>query len=160
MIMTILLDTVTGVVMTSRVVLGFVLAGVVILIEAFVLYKLGWAAALTTSSDDMTQTTVSVHSPGKQFINCLRDSFLANFASTLLGWFIAQYLLLLYFWSISFWVTTFVISIAVEALMLWVLRRKSVGRSWVAAMAMNAASYLILVVLLGLTYELGLASRF
>jgi hypothetical protein len=158
--MTILLDTVTGVVVTSRVVLGFVLAGVVILIEAFVLYKLGWAAALTTSSDDLTQTTVSALSTGKQFINCLRDSFLANFASTLVGWLIAQYLLLLYFWSISFWVTTFVISIAVEALMLWVLRRKSVGRSWVAAMAMNAASYLILVILLGLAYELGLASRF
>lgn len=160
MTMTIFLDTVTGVVMASRVVLGFALAGVVILIEALVLYKLGWALDLTTSSVDITQTTGSILSPGKQFMMSLRDSFLANFVSTIVGWSIARYLLLLYFWSITFWVTTFVITIVVEALMLWALRRKSVGRSWVAALAMNAASYFILIVLFGLSYELGLASRF
>ena len=93
-------------------------------------------------------------------MNCFRDSLLANIASTVAGWFIAQYLLFLYFWNISFWVTTFVISIAVEGLILWALRRKSVGRSWVAALAMNAVSYLILIVLFGLIYELGQASRF
>ena len=158
--MTIFLDTVTGVVMANRVVLGFALAGVVILIEALVLYKLGWALDLTTSSVDITQTTGSILSPSKQFMMSLRDSFLANFVSTVVGWFIARYLLLLYFWSITFWVTTFVITIVVEALMLWALRRKSVGRSWGAALAMNAASYFILIVLFGLSYELGLASRF
>jgi hypothetical protein len=160
MTMTFFMDTVTGVVMASRVGLGIALAGVVILIETLVLYKLRWAENLTTSSVDTTQTTVSVHSPSKQFMICLRDSFLANFVSTVVGWFLYQYLLFLYFWSISFWVTAFGITIAVETLMLWVLRRKSVGRSWVAALAMNAASYFILIVLLGLIYELGLASRF
>ena len=160
MTMTIFLDTVTGAVMARGVVLGIALAGVVILIEALVLYKLGWVANLTTPSVDITQTTVSVHRPSKQFLNCLRDSFLANFASTVIGWFLAQYLLFLYFWSISFWVAAFIITIAVETLILWALRRKSVGRSWVAALAMNAASYFILIVFLGLIYELGLASRF
>jgi len=160
MTMTIFLDTITGVVMTSRVVLGFALAAVVILIEALVLYKLRWAVDLTTSSVDITQTTISVHSLSKQFMMCLRDSFLANFASTVIGWFLAQYVFFLYFWSISFWITAFVITIAAETLMLWALRRKSVGRSWVAALAMNAASYFILIVLFGLIYELGLASGF
>jgi hypothetical protein len=159
MTMTIIMDTVTGSIMASRVVLGIVLAGAVILLEAFVLYKLGWAVDLKVSSVEINQTTVSIPSPSKQFIPCLRDSFLANFASTVVGWFLSQYLIFLYFWSISFWVTAFVITIAVETLMLWALRRKPVSRSWVAALAMNAASYFILIVLLGIIYWLGLASR-
>lgn len=160
MTMTIFLDTVTGAIMASRIVLGLALAVAVILIEALVLYKLGWAADLATSSVDEAQTTVSVHSQGKQFMMCFRDSLLANLVSTVIGWFLAQYLLFLYFWSISFWVTAFIITIFVETLMLWALRRKSVGRSWVAALATNAASFSILIVLLWLAYELELASRF
>lgn len=159
MTMTFYLDTVMGAVMANRVVLGFALAGIVILIEAFVLYKLGWAVDLTTSSVANSQTTVSVQSPSRQFILCLRDSFIANIASTLVGWLVSEYLLFLNFWSISFWITAFVITIAVESLILWALRRKSVVRSGVAALAMNAASYFILIVFFGLIYELGLASR-
>ena len=159
MTMTFFLDTVTGTVMASQVVLGLVLAGVVILIEALVLHKLGWAVDSTQSPVDKSQATDAVYSPGEQFMACLRDSFLANIASTVIGWFLSQYVFFFSFWSIVFWVTAFVITIVVETLMLWVLRRKSVGRSGMAALAMNASSYLLLIVLFGLIYELGLAAE-
>jgi Na+/glutamate symporter len=159
MTMTFYLDTVTGTLMASRAVLGIALAGVVILIEALVLYRLKWALDPTQSAAETTQPTVAVYSPRRHFMACLRDSFLANLVSTAVGWFLAQYVFFFSFWSIPFWVTAFVITIIVETLMLWVLRRKSVRRSGIAALATNAASYFALVFLFGLIYWLGLAGE-
>ena len=159
MTMTFFLDTVTGTVMASRAVLGVALAGVVILVEALVLYKLGWAADLAQPPEETMQTTVAAYSPSKQFMACLRDSFIANLASTVVGYFLSQYVFFFSFWTIAFWVTAFVTTIIVEALMLWVLRRMPAGRSATAALVMNASSYLLLIVLFGLIYELGLAAE-
>jgi hypothetical protein len=158
MTMTIYFDTITGAVMTSRVVLGIVLAVGVILIEAWVLYKLKWVADSTASLVDEAQATTSDRGPGKQFMLCSRDSFLANLASTVIGWFLAQYVLFFDFWSIPFWIAALVITIVVETLVLWALKRKSLARSSVTALAMNAASYAMLILLFGLAYQLELAS--
>lgn len=153
------LDTVTGTLMASRAVLGIALAGLVILVEALALYKLGWAVDLTKSSDDIPQTTTAAYSPGKQFVACLRDSFMANVASALVGWLLSQYVFFFSFWSIPFWITAFVTTLVVESLALWVLRKKSLGKSGIAALAANASSYLLLILLFGLIYQLGLAAE-
>ena len=153
------MDTVTGAVISDRVVLGVFLAVAVILIEALVLYKLGWAADLTASATDIDSASAPVLTPRKQFVQCLRDSVIANSASAAVGWLLAQYVIYSYFWSISFWITQVIISIAVELFILWVLRRKPINKSATASLAMNAASYALLVILFGLIYELGLASR-
>jgi len=153
------LDTVTGAVMETRLVLGIALSVVVILLEAFVLYKMGWKSTLAESTREQSNPSSPVLTPAKQFLICLRDSFLANLVSILVGWILFQYVLFFYFWSLPFWISAFVITILVEMLVLWVVGRKSIRKTARVTLVMNGASYLMLVILFGLSYGLGLASR-
>ncbi len=155
----IFLDTVTGAVMETRLVLGIALSIVVILLEAFVLYEMGWNSAPAESTTEQSDPTGPVLTPAKQFLTCLRDSFLANLASVLVGWFLFQYVLFFNFWSLPFWISAFVITFLVEMLVLWIVGRKSIRRTVLVTLVMNGASYLMLVILFGLSYGLGLASR-
>jgi hypothetical protein len=146
--------------METRLVLGIALSIIVILLEAFVLYKMGWHTAVNEITWGQSSPSAPIYTSRKQFINCLRDSFLANLASVLAGWILFQYVLFFNFWSLPFWISAFVITILVEMLVLWVVGRKSIRRTALVTLVMNGASYLMLVLLFGLTYTLGIASTF
>lgn len=146
--------------METRLVLGLALSIVVILIEAFVLHYMGWNTALATATIGQSNPPAVAYTPRKQFLTCLRDSFLANLASILVGWFLFQYVLFFNFWSLPFWISAFVITILVETIVLWVVGKKPIRRTALVSLIMNVASYLMLVILFGLSYTLGLASNF
>jgi hypothetical protein len=151
----IFLDTVTGAVMSTRLLLGLVLSIVVILLEAFVLYKMGWNTALAEATMGQSNPPAPTLTLRKRFLTCLQDSFLANLASVLVGWFLFQYVLFFNFWSLPFWISAVVITILVETIVLWVVRKRPIRRTAIVTLVMNGASYLMLVMFFGLSYILG-----
>ena len=78
------------------------------------------------------------------FWRCVRDSLIVNFATTLLGIVLA----LLFPWydapSVGFFVLAWLLSVAVEGGLLFLLRRRPARQTWIAALSINTASYVLL----------------
>ncbi len=145
MTMTYYFDMPAGFLILISVVVGVIAAVGISLVEALVLFRLGWPADLRLRSAARPQDTDTAPTSGNRFIACLRDSFLANLASTAVGYLLYGFVFSYSFYSIPFWITAFAITLVVETAVLWALRKKPFGRSALASLAINVSSYLLLI---------------
>ncbi len=79
----------------------------------------------------------------------LLDSFLVNLVTTILG-------LILGFWDAVFlspgmWVVLWVMSVVIEGVLLQIIKRQAVRKTWEACLVMNIVSYIVLYVIYALT---------
>ncbi len=114
-------------------ILGLVIGAAVLLfigivsIEAFILHLMDWPSARTA----------------------LLDSFWVNLVTTVLG-------LVLGFWDVVFlspgmWVVLWVMSVVIEGVLLQIIKRQAVRKTWEACLVMNIVSYIVLYVIYALT---------
>ena len=113
----------------------------IVLLEALVLYLMKWDTQKVS----------------------LRDSFVVNLVTTVLGFFLTTWLNIPHhinlstftalrierniFWSVTMWLVTWAISVTIEGALLVLTKRQPARKTWLASLVMNIASYIALIVM-------------
>lgn len=106
----------------------------------------GMAALVLLAAVVIIETPVLILMRWQPFLASLRDAVIVNVASAAVGLVMVQ--TLFYFDPITMVVISWLLSIIVEGGVLMLLRQESAQRSFLASLAMNTASYVVLALLI------------